>query len=87
MQEQFNEKIRIQLNDQLEQHKARAAVAAAKIVVLKEEGRLLELKSESHLLESKLKEQRRQVRGGGDRPTLPTAQQVNNAYQRLTYRP
>jgi outer membrane protein TolC len=88
MQEIFQEKIRVELHGQLEQHKARASVAQAKIAVLKEEQRLIELRGETHLLESRLKEQRKQVRGDGTpRPTQPSPQQVTNAYSRLTFKP
>jgi hypothetical protein len=87
MQQHFREQIRVERHDQLEQHKARAATAAAKVAVLKEEQKLLDLRSESLLLESKLKEQRQQVLPDGTpRHPIPSPEKVVEAYNRLSYR-
>lgn len=86
-QNHFHEKIRIQLQGELDHHKARAEVATAKVATLKEEQKLLDLRSESLLLESKLKEQRQQVRpDGAPKPPIPSPEKVVEAYNRLSYR-
>ena len=83
-------KVRVELHDQLEQHKASSSkTAAAKVAVLKEEQNYSDLRSESLLLESKLKEQRQQssARIGTPRRPIPSPEKSDvEAYNRLSYR-